>query len=160
MRARPTLGDTALLSGTRALAGEVFEPDALAIRAQGGMGAPRARTRNRIVDHDAQALRRKRSGRSRHRRRCSTGIRRTEPQRIRAVTVGFDDNLYDTDDIRILTDQERGGQVQWSDEGPPDAACRPRTRSALRRRPAIGEVGRVGSPWLPGQVIFRSRRRI
>lgn len=63
------------------------------------MGAPRARTQNRIVDHDAQALRRKRSGRSRHRRRCSTGIRRTEPQRIRAVTVGFDDNLYDTDDI-------------------------------------------------------------
>ena len=131
MRARPTLGDTALLSGTRALAGEVFEPDALAIRAQ-GMGAPRARTWNRVVDHDAQALRRKLSGRSRHRRRCSTGIRRTEPQRIRAVTVGFDDDLYDIDDILnqrpetssygLLTDQERGGQVPWSDEGPPDAA--------------------------------------
>ena len=64
------------------------------------MGAPRARTRNRVVDHDAQALRRKLSGRSRHRRRCSIGIRRTELQRIRAVTVGFDDDLYDIDDIR------------------------------------------------------------
>jgi len=49
--------------------------------------------------HEAQALRRNLSGRPHHRRRRGGGIHRTEPQRIGTVTVGFDDDLDDTNDI-------------------------------------------------------------
>ncbi|MGO9153735.1 hypothetical protein [Mycobacterium sp.] len=49
--------------------------------------------------HEAQALRRKLAGRPHHRRRRGGGIHRAEPPRIGTVTVEFDDDLDDTDDI-------------------------------------------------------------
>ena len=84
----------------------------------------RGRAPGTECDHDAQAVRRKLSGRPHHRRRRSAGIRRTESRRIRTVTVEFDDDIDDNDDIRnqrpetsgsygLLTDRERGGQLPW-----------------------------------------------
>ena len=69
---------------------------------------------------------------------ASTGIRRTEPQRIRAVTVGFDDDLYDIDDI-LNQRPETSSYGLLTDHG-----FGPRAGG----RRGLGRSGRVGrSPW-------------
>ncbi len=72
----------------------------------GRQGASRLRVMQRLTSgacrseecHETETVRHKLSGRPHHRQRSGGGIHRTEPQRIRTVAVGFNDDHDDIND--------------------------------------------------------------